>query len=130
MPTFEDPRRDADELEEAARGLAHASRTFADPADTYYVLGDLRYALTSIQQSLSQVATWHGRHLGYAAADDGDREVGREHAEKTAAWANLAAVSLSQVADLVMRAQSENGTSPGNQPPPHSQTSHTRCGRH
>lgn len=38
MPTFEDPKVDADELGEAARGLAYATRSFETPVDTYEVL--------------------------------------------------------------------------------------------
>lgn len=41
MPTFRDPLTDAAEASEAMRGLAHASRVFDDPADTYTVFGDL-----------------------------------------------------------------------------------------
>ena len=39
MPTFHDPLADAAEASEALRGLAHASRVFDDPADTYAVFG-------------------------------------------------------------------------------------------
>jgi hypothetical protein len=35
MPTFQNPTADAAEASEALRGLAHASRVFEDPADTY-----------------------------------------------------------------------------------------------
>ena len=41
MPTFQNPTADAAEASEALRGLAHATRVFEDPADTYAVLGDL-----------------------------------------------------------------------------------------
>ncbi len=50
MPTFEDPAQDADELGDAARGLAHATRHIPVPEDTYRVLGSMHYALTSVQQ--------------------------------------------------------------------------------
>ncbi|SDQ21694.1 hypothetical protein [Leucobacter chromiiresistens] len=109
MPTFPDPQQDAAELGEAARGLAHATRHIEHPADTYQVLGSLHYALTSVQQSLSQLASWHHQHSGYAATDDGNQQAGQEHAEKAGGWARIAAASLDQVVDLVMRAQGENG---------------------
>jgi hypothetical protein len=109
VPTFHDPKQDADELGEAARGLAYATRHIEHPADTYQVLGSLHYALTSVQQSLSQLASWHHRHSGHAATDDGNRQAGQEHAEKAGGWARIAAASLDQVVDLVMRAQGENG---------------------
>ncbi|WP_214106844.1 hypothetical protein [Acrocarpospora catenulata] len=41
MPTFDDPTKDSAEASEALRGLAHATRTFDDPADAYPVIGDL-----------------------------------------------------------------------------------------
>ena len=82
MPTFENPKQDADELGEAARGLAHATRHITHPPDTYETLGALHYALTSVQQSLNQLASWHHRHSAHAATDDGNRQAGREHAEK------------------------------------------------
>ena len=39
MPTFNDPVADADELREAVRGLAHATRSIDDPTAIYPVLG-------------------------------------------------------------------------------------------
>jgi len=109
MPTSEDPKRDADELGEAARGLAHATRHIEHPGETYEVLGSLHYALTSVQQSLSQLASWHHQHSDHAATDDGNRQAGQEQADKAGGWLRLAAASLDQVVDLVMRAQGENG---------------------
>lgn len=109
MPTFEDPRQDADELGEVARGLAYATRMIERPADTYQVLGSLHYGLTSVQQSLNQLARWHDQHRDYAATDDGNREAGREYADKAGGWLLIAAASLDHVVELVMRAQGENG---------------------
>lgn len=109
MPTFEDPAKDADELGEAARGLAYATRRIPGPEDTYRVLGSMHYALTSVQQSLRQLADWHERHSPFAATDDGDRAAGQEQAAKASGWLTIAAASLDQVVQLVMAAQSENG---------------------
>ncbi|MBK0420258.1 hypothetical protein JD276_14585 [Leucobacter sp. CSA1] len=109
MPTFEDPKQDADELGEAARGLAHATRHITHPPDTYETLGALHYALTSVQQSLNQLASWHHSHSAHAATDDGNRQAGWEHAEKASGWLRLAGASLDHVVSLVMRAQTENG---------------------
>ena len=39
MPAFNDPVADADELREAVRGLAHATRSFEEPTSIYPVLG-------------------------------------------------------------------------------------------
>lgn len=41
MATFVDPVADAAEAYEGLRGLAHATRAFEDPADTYRVLGEV-----------------------------------------------------------------------------------------
>lgn len=41
MPTFDDPVADATEASTTLRDLAHATRQFEDPADTYPVIGDL-----------------------------------------------------------------------------------------
>lgn len=109
MPTFEDPAKDADELGEAARGLAYATRRIPVPDDTYRVLGSMHYALTSVQQSLRQLADWHDRHSPFAATDDGDYAAGQEQAAKASGWLTIAAASLEQVVQLVMAAQSENG---------------------
>ena len=109
MPTFEDPAQDADELGDAARGLAHATRHIPVPEDTYRVLGSMHYALTSVQQSLRQLADWHERHSPFAATDDGNRTAGQEHAAKASGWLTIAAASMDQVVQLVMAAQSENG---------------------
>jgi hypothetical protein len=39
--------------------LAHASRSFTNPSDTYRVLWSLSVALLSLQQCLDQLADWH-----------------------------------------------------------------------
>ena len=109
MPTFEDPAKDADELGEAARGLAYATRRIPVPDGTYRVLGSMHSALTSLQQSLRQLADWHERHSPFAATDDGDRAAVQEQAAKASGWLTIAAASLEQVVQLVMTAQSENG---------------------
>ena len=41
MPTFDDPLADAEEARQALRALAHATRTFASPSQTYTVVGEL-----------------------------------------------------------------------------------------
>lgn len=117
MPSYEDPKQDADELGEVARSLAHTTRHIDRPADTYQMLGSLHYALTKVQQSLNQLASWHHQHRTDAATDDGNLEAGHEHAEKAGGWLQVAAASLNQVVDLVMRAQGENGRIAWQEPP-------------
>ena len=41
MPTYENPVTDAAEAYEALRGLAHATRSWDEPAETYRVIGEL-----------------------------------------------------------------------------------------
>lgn len=109
MVTFEDPKQDADELAEAARALAYATRSIEVPAETYEVLGSLHATVASFQQSLNQLADWHHHHSSYAATDSGDRTVGAEHAVKAGGWLPIASASVAQVVNLVMAAQTENG---------------------
>ena len=76
MSTFQNPTVDAAEASEALRGLAHASRVFEDPADTYAVLGDLLAGVRSLRQVLDQLATAHLKHRVRAHDDAGDQTAG------------------------------------------------------
>lgn len=72
MPTFEKPSADADEAQQALRGLAHATRSFKDPNEIYPTLGSLSQAAASMSQSLHQLAAFHdgpGRKTGWATED-------------------------------------------------------------
>lgn len=109
MPTFEDPKRDAAELSEAARGLAHASRQFTDPADSYAVLGELQSTLISLHQSLLQIAALHTRNIDRASTDDADPAAGRNYAFAAAGWLETAARDLDQATDQLMTAFAANG---------------------
>lgn len=109
MPTFEDPVADADELCAAARGLAHATRRFEDPADTYPVLGDLQSALISLHQCLQQLAALHTRLVDRASTDAGDPAAGREHARVAAMRLETAALHIDRATDHLMVGFSENG---------------------
>lgn len=84
MPTFHDPLADADEASAALRGLAHTTRSFDDPAQTYRVLGDLLAGVRSLEQVLDQLATAHITHRGRAHDDSGDHLAGA-HAALAAA---------------------------------------------
>ncbi len=109
MPTFEDPRRDADEPAETARALAYATRVIDAPAATYEVLGALHLSFTRLQQSLTQLAAWHRSHREDAVTDDRGRHAGNTHAAKAAAWLSAAAAAAGQAAATVAAAQGENG---------------------
>lgn len=98
MPTFSNPVQDATETRQAVRALAHASRAFADPADTYQVVGELLGTLRSLEQVLEQVAAVHVLHQDRAFLDNGDHEAGVDEA-----WA--AANALRRAAELVQSAE-------------------------
>ena len=98
MPTFSNPVQDATETRQAVRALAHASRAFADPEDTYQVVGELLGTLRSLEQVLEQVAAAHVLHQDKAFLDNGDHEAGVNEA-----WA--AANALRRAAELVQSAE-------------------------
>ena len=97
MPTFFDSTADAAEASEALRGLAHASRTFDQPAQMYGVIGDLSSGMRSLRQVLDQIADVHERKAAHAFNDDGSHEAGVRDAL-------AAAEELHQAANLVDRA--------------------------
>lgn len=109
MPTFDDPTADAAELSAAARGLAHASRRFDEPIDSYTVLGDLHSALLSLHQSIQQIAGLHLRLADRAATDDGDYAAGLEHALVAAMRLENAAIHIDRATDQLMAGFVENG---------------------
>src|SRR5690625_1615402 len=76
MPTFDNPLSDAAEASEALRGLAHATRTLDDPANTYAVIGDLLAGVRSLRQVFDQLATTHLTHQDRAFNDAGDHKLG------------------------------------------------------
>ena len=98
MPTFSNPVQDATETRQAVRALAHAIRAFADPEDTYQVVGELLGTLRSLEQVLEQVAAAHVLHQDKAFLDNGDHEAGVDEA-----WA--AANALRRAAELVQSAE-------------------------
>lgn len=80
MPTFDNPLADAAEASEALRGLAHATRTFENPADTYAVIGDLLSGVRSLRQVFDQLATTHLTHQDHAFDDAGSHQAGSSDA--------------------------------------------------
>ena len=84
MPTFFDSTADAAEASEALRGLAHASRTFDQPAQMYGVIGDLSSGMRSLRQVLEQLADVHERKAAHAFHDDGNHAAGVRDALATA----------------------------------------------
>lgn len=109
MPTFQNPTTDAAEASEALRGLAHASRVFEDPADTYTVLGDLLAGVRSLRQVLDQLATAHVTNRVRAHDDAGDQTAGATYALAATAELQQAAALLDGVHDRVDAAMSVSG---------------------
>lgn len=109
MPTFHDPLADAAEASEAMRGLAHASRVFDDPADTYAVFGDLTATMRSLRQVLDQVASTHLAHRDRAFDDGGDHLAGDRSALAAAEELRRAGTRLDQAHDHLNAAFSHSG---------------------
>src|SRR5690606_31169419 len=109
MPTFHDPLADAAEASEALRGLAHASRVFDDPADTYTVFGDLVAGVRSLRQVLDQLASAHLNARDRAFTDDGDHVAGAASALAAADELHQAGTLLDQAYDRLDAAFSHSG---------------------
>lgn len=97
MPTYNDPVADAEEAREAVRALAHASRAFADPADTYVVTSELLGTMRSLEQVLAQVAAGHVAHQTRAFLDNGDHRAGITESVAAAAALRRAASLAGQI---------------------------------
>lgn len=104
MPTFHDPVQDAEEAHQALRALAHATRSWDDPADTYTVLGALTNGVRSLRQTLDQTAGAHLTHLTQAHDDHGDAAAGSSSAQAAAAELQLAAAALGEIEGRLSRA--------------------------
>jgi hypothetical protein len=98
MPTFDDPVADATEASAALRGLAHATRQFADPADTYPVIGDLLSGARSLRQVLDQLAAAHIAPRARAHDDAGNQAAGATSALAAADELHQAGTLLDSVA--------------------------------
>lgn len=109
MPTFHDPLADADEASEALRGLAHATRSFDDPAQTYRVFGDLLAGVRSLEQVLDQLAAAHIAHRGRAHDDSGDHPAGAHAALAAADELHRSRVLLDQAEVRLNAAFSHSG---------------------
>lgn len=104
MPTFNDPIADADELREAARGLAHATRALTDPTEIYPVLGALSSSLASMAQSLHQLGDFHDGQATKTARVRDDPYNGRAASYRVSWELHRAAEMLHQVGECVDRA--------------------------
>ncbi len=109
MPTFDNPITDAEEASQALRGLAHATRTFDNSADTYAVIGDLLGGVRSLRQVLDQLAGAHTANRVRAHDDAGDQTVGATFALLAANELQHAASLLDGVHDRLDAAMSASG---------------------
>ena len=109
MPTYHDPLADAAEASEALRGLAHASRVFDDPADTYRVFGELVSGVRSLRQVLDQLANTHLNHQGQAFDDNADHAAGAASALTAADELHQAGTLLDQAYDRLDAAFTQSG---------------------
>lgn len=104
MPTFTDPIADADELREAARGLAHATGSSSDPTAFYPDLGALSSSLASMAQSLHQLGDFHDGQAAKTALVKNDPNHGRAASYRVSWELHRAAEMLHQVGECVDRA--------------------------
>ncbi|MFF2267424.1 hypothetical protein ACFVTZ_04115 [Cellulosimicrobium cellulans] len=109
MPTFEAPLADAAEASAALRGLAHATRTFENPAGTYPVIGDLLAGVRSLRQVLDQLAAAHISARAGAYDDAGDQAAGATSALAAADELHQAGTLLDTVHDRLDAAMSHSG---------------------
>lgn len=109
MPTFDDPAADATEASAALRGLAHATRQFEDPADTYPVIGDLLSGVRSLRQVLDQLAAAHINARARAHNDAGDQAAGATSALAAADELHQAGPLLDSVAWRLDAASQHSG---------------------
>src|SRR5680860_880110 len=110
MPSYSDPMFDADELREAVRGLAHATRAIEDPTAIYPVLGAVSSALASLSQSLHQLGEFHDGPTRKQAWINGDPNAGRAASYKASWELHRAAEMVHQVAECVDRAHEIEAT--------------------
>lgn len=109
MPTFEDPAADANDAEQALRGLAHATRRIDDPAQIYSVLGSLSQAVASLNQSLHQIGSFHDHRSNHTVPEQrGPRQAGAAY---RASWdLHRAAEILTIVGESIDSAQAAEAT--------------------
>lgn len=109
MPTFTDPARDANEAYEALRGLAHASRTFEDPSDTYAVIGELLGGLRSLRQVLDQLAAAHLSRQHHVTDESREHSGGSAEALAAADELHQAGTLIDQADDRLSAAMTHSG---------------------
>lgn len=95
------PRCDGAALSEAANQLALSTRSFDEPLDPYYVLGDLLAALCDLHQVTVQLANWHSAHAEHSRHDQGSNQDGTNAAHAAAEALSRAALMIDKTCDTV-----------------------------
>jgi hypothetical protein len=101
MPTFEDAVADAAEAQQAIRGLAHAMQGMSDPSQGYPVLGSLTWGLASLEFALGQLARVYETTAREQAEVQGDRDAGRDSAQRVAEHLRAASESVARAVESV-----------------------------
>lgn len=109
MPTFQDPVVDGEEACQALRALAHATRSFDQPAETYTVVGDVLGGLRSLEQVLEQLASAHTSETAITRTDDGDPWAGIEEAHAAASALRRASTLVARAGIAVDQASQHSG---------------------
>ena len=110
MPTFEDPRADAEELGQAARGLAYVTRHIESP-QTILTRCSVR-CIKRCRGCSSRCGSCRRGTPGTPSSPPqttGTGRPGRSTRVKASGWLTIAAASTEEVLQVVMKAQSENG---------------------
>lgn len=95
------PCRDAASLSEAANQLALSTRSFDDPLDPYYILGDLLASLREVHQVIVQIADWHRTHAKHALHDHGCNQDGANAAHEAAQALLRATLQIGRTCDAI-----------------------------
>jgi hypothetical protein len=101
----------ANQLVDAARALAHSTRSIPNPSDSYELLGALGAVQETLTQIYAQLAVWHrsavdGTHY---SGTDGRSTSEIPATEETAALLESATASASRAANRVDAALGANG---------------------
>lgn len=110
MPTFTNPAADAEEAQEALRGLAHATRKLEDPTQVYRILGSVSQGLASLTQALHQLGDFHDGPATKGAWMTGDQREGRAASYKVSWDLHRAAEMLHQVTETIDHAHEVEAT--------------------
>lgn len=110
MLASEDPAADADAVQQASRALAHSTRSINDPRQIYSALGSLTSAVSSLSQTLQQIASFHDDHGRKTAWVPHDSPTGRAAAGQVSSDLHRSGEMLRQVAESIARAHEAEAT--------------------